>query len=211
MKFDLLHKIPRNRFAIYVMVIGMLPVFYMLFSLNSEFETVDQLSRTIELVEEKSEAYKRKQSANRAVIDHYRDADHFYIDKYLETLTFLEPEIDGLQKIVNNKNFTGDVAITNRLDFLTGQGNSFAFTEGVVQSYPLYQETTETLSHPIEVNIDDIRKILARVEGVKIGSYKPGPNRPQLIVLDFKLDKKKLVNDSEVYGLNMKLLKREYL
>lgn len=211
MKMDLLKNIPRSRLAIYAMIAGMLPVFYVSFSLWDELNRVDQLSRTIELIEEKAEAYKRKQSTNRAVMDHFRDADHFYIDKYLETLTLLEPEIEALQKIMNHKNFTGDASITSRIDFLNGQGNSLVFTEGVVQSYPLYQETTETLSHPVEVNIEDIRKILSRVEGMKIGPYKPSPNRPQLIVLDFKLDKKKQVNENEVYSLNMKLLKREYL
>ncbi|MEM1282220.1 MAG: hypothetical protein AAGG81_01560 [Chlamydiota bacterium] len=211
MKLEIFDKIPKNRFVIYVMIIGILPVLYVLFSLWGELNTVDKLDRMINLVEDKSEAYKRKQSVNMAVIDHYKEADHFYIDKYLETLTFLEPEIEALQKIVNHKNFTGDTNITTRLDFLTGPGNSLVFTEGVVQSYPLYQETTETLSHSVEVNIEDIRKVLARVEGIKIGPYKPGPNRPQMIVLDFKLDKKKQANDNEIYSLNMKLLKREYL
>jgi hypothetical protein len=211
MKLEILNTIPKNRLVMYGMVLGLLPVFYTIFSLWGEFSTVDQLSRMIKVVEEKSEIYKRKQSNNMAVIDHYRDADHFYIDKYLETLTFLEPEIEALQKIVNHKNFTGDTNITKRLDFLTGPGNSLVFTEGVVQSYPLYQETTETLTHPVELNINDIRKVLARVEGVKIGSYNPGPNRPQMIILDFKLDKKKQANENEIYSLNMKLLKREYM
>lgn len=204
-------KIPKTRLLIYSLVLGLIPVILAIGYVWQQTSSIDQLNTMIEDVENKAMAYQRRQSVNMAVIDHYRDADHFYIDKYLETLNFLEPETEALQKIVNHKNFPGDPNIKKRFDFLSGQGNSMAFTEGVVQSYSLYQETTETLTHPIEVNVDDIKKILARIEGVEIGRYKPGPNRPQLIILDFKMDKKKEQNGNEVFNLNMKLLKREYM
>lgn len=211
MSFDFLKKIPRNRLIIYVIVIGLLPLFFVILSLWGERGRLEHLKEQIELVEDKAALYERRQAINKAVIDHYQNADHFYIDKYLETLSFLEPEIEALQKIMNHKNFTGDTNITKRLDFLTGPSNSLIFTEGVVQSYPLYQETTETLAHSVEVNVGDVKKILARVEGVQIGPYKPGPNRPQLIVLEFRLDKKVQANENEIFNMNMKLLKREYM
>lgn len=196
---------------IYALILGVLPLLFVLGYLWSESRTIDQLRMRVESVESKATSYKQRQSVNLAVIDHFRDADHFYIDKYIETLTFLEPEIEAIQKIINNKNFPGDANIKKRYDFLTGSSNSIVFTEGIVQSYPLYQETTETMTHPIEVNVADIKKILARVEGSEIGSYKPGPKRPQLIILDFKIEKKKQENENEIFNLNMKLLKREYL
>lgn len=207
----MLEKIPKGRLILYSMILGILPLFFAVGYVWQQSETIDQLHAMIESVEEKAMAYKRRQSDNMAVIEHYREADHFYIDKYLETLNFLEPETEALQKIVSHKNFPGDNNIKKRFDHLSGSANNMAFTEGVVQSYPLYQETTETLVHPIEVNVEDVKKILARIEGVSIGQYKPGPNRPQLIILDFKMDKKKHENGNEVFNLNLKLLKREYM
>jgi hypothetical protein len=204
-------KIPKMRLLIYAMILGIIPVVISLMHVWQQSNTIDQLQEMIVDVEAMASSYKQRQSVNMAVIEHYRDADHFYIDKYMETLNFLEPEIEALQKIVNHKNFPGDPSIKKRYDFLTGPGNSMAFTEGVVQSYPLYQETTETLTHPIEVNVEDIKKILARIEGVEVGGYRPGPNKPQLIVLDFKMDKKAQQSGNETYNLNLKLLKREYL
>lgn len=203
--------IPRSRIILYALIAGLLPFIFILANLWGKQQSHEELNDRMTIVENRALNYKRQQASNMAVIQHYKDADHFYIDKYIETLTFLEPEIESLQKIVNHKNFTGDSEITSRLDALTGPSNSIVFVEGVVQSYPLYQETTETLSHPIEVNVTDIQKILARIEGVEIGSYKPGPNPPQLLVLDFKIDKKKTIHESEIYLLNLKLLKREYL
>ena len=161
-------------------------------------------------VKQKAYTIEQKQAQNIALRRHYRNADHFYIDKYLEAITFLEPEIENLKTIMKDKNFTNDKAIEKRLEFLNSPANHLSFVEGVVQAYPFFQETTETLAHPVEVNVDDIRKILSRVEGIKIGTFEPGPNPPQLVILEFKIDKKASNSDSDVYLLNMKLLKREF-
>ena len=80
-----------------------------------------------------------------------------------------------------------------------------------MQSTPLFQEVTETLVHPIEVNLDDLTNLLAKIEGKEIGPYTPGPGRPQLLILDFKIEKKSITDKKEVYQLNLKLLKREFL
>ncbi len=207
----MLDKIPQSRLVLYGLVVGLLPVLFVAVMIWSRSAELDALSATIDNVESMAMSYKRRQAVNLSVRNHYRDADHFYIDKQLEVLSFLEPEREALEKIINNKNFAGDPTIKKRLETLSGPTNSLVFTEGVVQSFPLYQETTETLIHPVEVNVDDIQKILAKTEGIEVGPYKPGSNRPQLIVLDFKLDKKNHDNQNEVFILNMKLLKREYL
>lgn len=207
----MLDKIPQSRLVLYGLFLGFLPVIFVGVNIWSQVRDIDEISNTIEYVEGMAMSYKKRQAVNLAVRNHYRDADHFYIDKQLEVLSFLEPEVDALEKIINNKNFAGDPNIKKRLEQLTGPTNSLVFTEGVVQSFPLYQETTETLIHPIEVNVDDIQKILTKTEGVDMGPYKVAQNRPQLIVLDFRIDKKSHENENEVFILNMKLLKREYL
>lgn len=204
-------RIPFNRALIYVMIACLLPVFLVGVYLWSEFNSLDRLEGRIDEVQSLALQQERRQATNITVMNHFRDADHFYIDKHLEVLTFLEPEIEALQKIIAHKNFTDDEVIKKRLEFLTGPNNSMRFSEGVVQTFPQFQETTETLIHPVEVNLPDIQKILSLVEGISIGNFKPAPNRPQLIILDFKLEKKKTTDKNEVYSLNMKLLKREFM
>ena len=174
----------------------------------SSLKSIDEVGAAISQVQETAFVKEKKQAINNAVRNHFRDADHFYIDKYLETLQFLEPEIESLQKVASNKNYAEDENIKKRLELLTGSGNNMVFSEGVVQSNPLFQETTETLVHPVEVNLSDLKNILSKVEGVDIGTFKPGPNRPQLIIIDFKLEKKSVTEKNEVYVLNMKLLKK---
>lgn len=207
----MLENIPVSRAVAYLIGLGLLPLLFVIFLFFSEKSRIEELNNTIGMIQDQAFLKEKKQAQNLAVRQHFRDADHFYIDKYLETLVFLEPEIDTLQKIVKDKNFADDERIKKRLEFLTSQSNSLIFSEGSVQSFPLFQETTETLVHPVEVNASDVQKILARIEGVDIGEFKPGPNRPQLVIIELKLDKKKVNDSSEVFLLNLKLIKREFL
>ena len=168
----MLKNIPRKRLLLYGLLIGLLPLIFVITNFYSQIGNLDNLESMIRSVEDKAIIREKKQAINMAVIDHYREADHFYIDKYLETLIFLEPEIESLQKLVNNKNYAFDDTVKKRLEYLTN-GNNLVFTEGVVQSYPQFQETTETLVHPLEVNVDDIQEMLSRIEGISIGPYSP--------------------------------------
>ncbi len=207
----MLENIPQKRLLIYALLAGLLPIVFAGIAVLSKWSSLQDLENNLQLVQESVLTREKKQAINVAVRNNFRDADHFYIDKHLETLTFLEPEIESLQKISSNTNYPEDENIKRRIEYLTGSGNAMAFSEGVVQTSPLFQETTETLIHPVEINTTDLQKILALIEGVDIGPYKPVPNRPQLIILDFKLDKKNVSEKNEVFSLNLKLLKREYL
>jgi hypothetical protein len=203
--------IPQTRLLCYIMLLGLLPLVFVGASILSQLSGINETQSSLYTLQERVFIREKKQAVNRAVRNTFSDADHFYIDKYLETQTFLEPEIENLQKIVSNKNYPEDETVRKRLEHLSGQGNAMIFTEGVVQTYPLFQETTETLVHPVEINSSDLQEILALIEGVEIGNYKPAPNRPQLLILDFKLDKKNLNDKNDVFMLNLKLLKREFL
>lgn len=208
---NLFNSIPLSRAILYLLCLGLFPFIFVMFLFFSQKSQLEELNNSIKIVQNQAFTTEKKQALNLAIREHFRDADHFYIDKHLETLVFLESEIEQLQKIVQDKNFADDDRIRKRLEFLTGESNSFVFSEGVVQSFPLFQETTETLVHPVEVNAIDIQKILARSEGLNMGEFTPGLHRPQLIMTEFKLDKKKINEKNDVYLLNLKLIKREFL
>lgn len=203
--------VPKMRLFFYMMIAGLLPVIFALFHVFSSQKQVTILRSAVQEIHQMAVIQEKKQAVNTAVRNHFRDADHFYIDKHLETLIFLEPEIESLQKIQSNTHFADDEAVKKRLEFLTGQGNNMVFSEGMVQSTPLLREVVETLVHPVEINESDLQNILARIDGIRIGSFSAAPNRPQLIVTDFKLDRKAVGDKNEVFMLNLKLLKREFL
>ena len=166
----MLSTIPQNRLLIYIILAGLLPIALAWLVRTSQLQSVESLRAFEMQLEERAFNREKKQAINMAIQSHYRDADHFYIDKYLETLLFLEPEIESLKAIADNPHYPADENIRRRLDLLAGSGNALSFAEGVVQSTPHFQEVAETQVHPVEVDLHDLREILCRIEGVSIGS-----------------------------------------
>jgi hypothetical protein len=208
---NLLKDIPQSRVLLYLVILGLLPLLVIGMFLFSKLENVEQLETSLQILQSKVVQKEKKQATNVALANFYRKADHFYIDKNLEKLHLLEPEVEALKKISENPNFADNDTVRKRLEFLSGPQNHISFTESAVQSTPQFQEVVEVLAHPVEVNQSDIRKILSLVEGVEFSSAKPVPVKPQLILLEFKIDKKSGNDKNEIFVLNMKLLKREYL
>ena len=202
--------IPPNRALLYTLLLGLVPLVMVASSLMSKQSRLQEVENMFDRVLSQAVAKERKQAQNQIVIKTYEEQDHFYIDKYLETLSFLEPEAEQLEKLIQ-----GSVPISEQLlkryDKLISQENQMRFIEGQVQSSPNFQEVTETLAHPVEVNVADLHKILAKIEGVPIHGYAPDNGRPQLLITDFKLEKKKTHGGNEAFLLHLKLLKREYL
>lgn len=207
----MLSHIPQMRLLIYLLIVASLPTLFVVFRLWQDKGHLDSLEGRVEIVREKALMRNTKQATNVAIMNHYRGADNFYIDKQLEKLQFLSPEVEGLQHILLNKSFADDEEARKRLEFLTGPNNTLKFNEGAVVRYPLFREIVETQIHPVEVDTGDVQKILTLVEGQAFDNIAPPTNRPQLIILDFRMDKKKVGDDNEVFVLNLRLLKREYI
>ncbi len=200
--------LPQSRVVTYIMIAGVLPVLYMIYSHSSTQTRLDRTDTRISTLQQSAYLNEKKQAANRQVREFYKETDRFYIDKNVESLSLMEEETGKLQAIVDNKNIAPDPRISRRLDQL--KKNSLEFSEGSVQTYTFFKEIPANLTKPVEVDINDLRKILAQVEGVSIGDYKPGPDRPQMLITDFKLDRKRSANQARIYSLTMKLIKREF-
>jgi hypothetical protein len=196
--------IPLSRLVLYIVLAGFLPLFFIAYSYTKQKGEWDSINDRIMAVHSLSEQKARKQSVNNAVRKKYADADCFYLDNQLESLNFLKKEREALENLIQNPSFTGNEAAEKRYAFLLGDSNRLQFTEGSVQSGDGLQETTEILSHSVEVDTSDLKEILARLEGNRCG-------KPQLLITDFKLNKKAHLNGNQVFELNLKLLKREFV
>src|SRR5690348_12025286 len=130
---------------LYMIAAGMIPILLIAANIFSKLNSIDEVKNNILYVEKQALQRENKQSLNMIVRENFRHADHFYIAKYLETQTFLEPEIENLQKLVNNKYYAGDENVKKRLEYIAGPSNNLLFSEANVQAYPFFQETTDTL------------------------------------------------------------------
>lgn len=190
-----------------VLILGPLPFVYFLTSFLCTMQSLDKVEEEIAYLEQKSLSTDIKKEKENAFVAQMERSDHFYLDKHLESLLFLESEILKLQALT----FTHpqNEHIKERLHFLRDGGNRLLFTEEAIHKSELFQEVEEKQQHSVEMNEEDLKKLFTLVEGVSIWPYAPKEARPQLIIKDFELTKKSTGPQEKVYLVNMQLIKRE--
>ncbi len=195
--------LPFNRALIYLVVIGFLPLVFMVFHYTQKKREWDAVSEQINAIHHLSESKARKQYFNTIVRNAYSESDPLYLENQLEPLSFLKKERETLQQLLQSPTFTGNEAAEKRYAQLTSHANRLEFLQGSPQATEGIQETVCWLSHPVEIDSHDLKEILNRLEGKRKG-------KPQLLITDFKCHKKTLLSGNEVFELNIKLFKREF-
>ncbi len=152
-----------------------LPFIYFLFSFYFDIQRLGALQARIETLNLKTLLVQKQKQTQNEMIGKIKNADHFFIDKHLESL------------------------------------NGFRFSEEVVRTGEGIQEVEEVQIHPVQVDDEDLKRILSVVESVQIGPYTPLENSPQLIIKQFNLTKKSQNPQESIFILNMQLIKREPL
>ena len=98
-----------------------------------------------------------------------------------------------------------------RLQFLDSEDNRLTFIEEEIRSSSTMKETEERQRHTVQMDEEDLKKLLSLIEEVSIDSFSPAENSPQIIVTDFQLEKKESPIKTKVFEIEMKLLKRELI
>lgn len=202
-KNSLMSSIPFPRLIIYIVILSFLPLLFVGYRYTKKNQEWEAVQTQLLAVRRLSETKARKQYLNTLVRSNYSEADQLYIDNHLESLSFLKKEREALQKLLLNPTFTGNEAAEKRYAFLSSEANRFEFNQGSIQTAEGVQESNLMLAHPVEIDTQDLKEILTRIEGTRKG-------KPQLIITDLKLHKKAHRTGNEVFELNMKLLKREF-
>jgi hypothetical protein len=211
MKLQVKNSIPHQRLLTYLLLLGLIPLILAFSYYNVHSQDLQEISGEIERLQFVATNKRCKQYVNGLARAHFQQADHFYLDKYVESMHLLECETEALQTLLEHEPTLPNKDILKRLDFLTGPQNELTFADGMTQTFANIQETTESLIHPVEVDLADIQRILSYIEGTEIALFAPAINRPQFIIVDFKINRKQSASDNEVYVLELKLIKREYL
>jgi hypothetical protein len=184
------------------LLLALIPVIYLIFTAYSKLQELDLLEERLEELHQKQKVLTHQRVLYTAFFEEIKNADHFYIDKHLETLLFLEPERRRLQVL------PPDDAARERMDFLQN-ANRLLFAEENIQQEELFQEMEERQQRNIDVDENDLKQILCLIEGVSIPPYRVQEGRPQLIIQSFDLIKKSIPHQGSLYSLNLHLLKRE--
>ncbi len=190
-----------------VLILAPLPFAYFFFSFVFNMQALNQVEEEISFLHQKSLSTEIKKEKESAFMAQMERSDHFYLDKHLESLLFLESEIMKLQAL----SFTHpqNEGIRERLHFLRDGGNRLLFVEEAINKSEQFQEVEEKQQQSIEMNEEDLKKLFTLIEGVSVWPYAPKEARPQLIIKDFDLSKKSTGPQEKVYLVNMQLIKRE--
>lgn len=204
--------ISQTRIIIYSLILGTFPLIFV--GINYMNQKAKQERLLMALSEAVTEATSKnaREFVNKQVKLQFRDCNHFYIDEQIETISPLKEELQELQKILSLGFHPNEEQFRRRLQFHTGGQNAISFVEGSVKAYTGFQETQESLAHPVETTIDDVKAMLAKIEGVQFTDDEPAAleGRPHLFITEWKMEKKKGLIQ-EVFVVDAKLIKREYL
>jgi len=138
-------------------------------------------------------------------LEKHAQSNPYFLESELESLNLLEREKLTLKRWATHPAIANKEALKNRLSFLESSQNRLGFVGDEIQFAKTFKETLETQKEPVEVDGEDLMRLLSLIEGVSTDV-----KRPQLIITDFALKKKKTELQNEVFELKMDLLKREF-
>jgi len=182
-----------------LIVLGMVPLFLMIWRLEEKSTKLQAWTKKVELLEEKALSAKNLKTARESVWQQAKTCNPHYLTEVVEALPLLRPEQSRVQALA--RQYPAHTALQDRLSFLQGDKNRIRFTEQNHRFGSLFQETEYNMQNTVQMNEDDLRKFLTLIEEASQG-------RPLLIVKDFQLKKLKEKADEIVYNIQVELIKR---
>lgn len=187
--------------------LALLPSFCFIIHFFLRLNTFEDLEKRVCTLQQKSEMSLMKKQEGEASLKKIKNADRYYIDKNLENLTFLETDTRRLQAYIQSN--PDDEKVKKRIKFLKEGGNQLRFSEQNIKNIQGVHEVEEIQQKPVEMNGDDLKKLLSRIEDIPIEHYQAGEKPPQMIIKNFELRRKKIQDEEEVYLVNLQFIKRE--
>lgn len=160
-------------------------------------------------LENGKQALERKAFKER-FLNHYSQADPYFIDQQIESLSFLEKEQKEIRALIKHPAMLKTNPFLERLQFLVSEENKLSFAEQNIRSSSQIKETEEKQQRAIQVDEEDLKRILSAIEGVPVEGYSPFSHSPQLLIQNFQLRKHTTAIETEVFLLEMSLVKREF-
>lgn len=158
----------------------------------------------------KEKASFARKSNKEAFLARYSDPDPYFLDREIESLSFLQEEKAQIAARLQHPAQQRKERLIERLAFLDGEENRLRFREETLRASGKIKETDEIQAHPVQMDESDLQKLLSRVEDVPIGPYPPTTASPQLLIQDMKIKKIETPVQTEVFEVEMHLLKREF-
>jgi hypothetical protein len=192
-----------------VLITAPVPFIFLGFNFMFGLQKLELLESEMERIHVKTMQMQENERKENSILAALKNPDVHYLGKHVEMLNFQLSEIKKFETIQAEN--PDDELVAKRLHFLKEGGNRLLFAEEQIRSNTLFRETEEKQQRPVELNEEDLKKLLCLIEGVTIWPYGPKEGRPQLVIKDFKLTKKEISSQEKVFVVSMQLIKRENL
>ena len=147
---------------------------------------------------------KNKRKAKEAFLSIYLPSPTSFLERSFKNLSLLEKEKTILNTSANI------ASLKDRFDFINSKNNAISFVEEELRLTPQIKETEEKLKQEVEIDSQDLKKILSIIERVEIDEYSPSlDKRPQILIKKISLEKKQSSPIGETFLLDMQIIKRE--
>lgn len=196
-------KIPLSRLPFYALVIALMPILIVVFLHISKCNAWNEVEQQLNYLQIKVRTSNAKQAINKIVRAEYAASDPSYVEQKIESIACLDKERLALEKLFQKPSFRGNEMAAKRYAFIKGGENKIQFSETSSQTYDGVSETLLHMARPVEIDNDNLKEILSRIEQKHF-------KQPLLIIKDFSLKRSKNSLGSEVYTLSMTLIKREF-
>lgn len=182
-----------------------------LFFLFSQVSEIQFLETKLITTTQRAKGVVDRKNKKERFLKRYCKANPYFLDEHIESLPFLQKEKNRLESLLKHPAWPAKGPIQDRLASIESEKNRLLFKEENIQTNSQVKETEEKQKHPIQIDQEDLQKLLSYLEDLPIGSHEPLLQSPQLIIRNFHLKKQKTPFQNEVFELEMDLLKREFL
>jgi hypothetical protein len=189
---------------LFALSIGPLASAFFIYLEKQSFDAIEQTS-AIAMKRAKS-AFHRKMRKSTFLAKH-ENSDPYFLDKEIESICFLTVEKKQLKEWLSHPAISNKDKLNRRIQFIESGENRLSFIEEEIQVSKICKETIEKQRHPIEVDGDDVKNLLAKIEDPSMDPKR----RPQLLICNFSMTKKSTPLQNEVFEITMDLLKREFI
>ena len=186
----------------------LLPFCCLLLFFCIEKEKLAEKEMVIDTIEGKIVRLIENQKEKQYFINKYKDFDPNYIENTLETLSFLNQEVEVLKEAHDHKDLKGAGGVKKRLDHLLSPNNQLVFIKQPLQETPVLEESFLRQSSKVELNTGDLKNLLTLVEDLGTDNTLLQTQKPQLVVQSFHLNREELFEKESCF-LEMNLICRK--
>ena len=128
------------------LAIGILPSLFITLHYTTKHAALGNLATNLEILHKRSKISSHKKNKEAQILSQMRGADPYYLDKYVESLNFLDPEIKKWQRLSPLEKTP--LAIEKRLEFLRSDNNRLLFAVGIYNQKECLEKSKKNKSIP---------------------------------------------------------------